>query len=190
MSQTDLDARFRALYAAHFPAILGYALRRVAAPEDAADVVAETFLIAWRRCDSVPTDGEARLWLYGVARRVLANHARGEGRRSRLAERLRTELALQGAAGDPADEVVPVRAVRAALAELDEPDREVLQLTVWEQLAPREIAVALGLSPQVVRTRLSRARRRLREHLSDGHDRPAPGHEQGVRPVLVPKEDT
>lgn len=75
-SGVDLDDRFRVLYAAHLNAILGYALRRVAAPEDAADVVAETFLIAWRRCADVPPGGEARLWLYGVARRVLANHVR------------------------------------------------------------------------------------------------------------------
>ncbi len=164
---TDLDGRFRDLYAAHLRAILGYALRRVPAPEDAADVVAETFLIAWRRCGEVPADDEARLWLYGVARRVLANHLRGEGRRSRLGDRLRTELSHQVVVSDPAEEVVQVRTVRAAMAELDRADREILELAAWEQLAPREIAVALGLSPEVVRTRLSRARRRLRERLND-----------------------
>jgi RNA polymerase sigma-70 factor (ECF subfamily) len=190
----DADGRFRALYAAHLPAMLGYALRRVAAPEDAADVVAETFLIAWRRSAEVPPEDEARLWLYGVARRVLANHLRGEGRRSRLGDRLRTELADQAIIQDPADEVVQVATIRIALARLDESDREVLELTAWEQLAPAEIAVALGISPEAARKRLSRARSRLRaqlgEHPGDqaGHDRGRAGHLQGVRSVLVPKE--
>src|SRR5215469_9083439 len=80
--------RFAAVYQAHHAAILGYALRRTRAPEDAADVIAETFLTAWRRLEEVPPEPEARLWLYGVARRVLANHHRGERRRSALTERL------------------------------------------------------------------------------------------------------
>ena len=188
---SELDDRFRDLYAAQLRAILGYALRRVPAPEDAADVVAETFLIAWRRRADVPMGGEARLWLYGVARRVLANHLRGERRRSRLGDRLRTELTHQVSVPDPADEVVQVRALRTAMARLEPADREVLELTAWEELAPREIAVALDLSPEVVRTRLSRARTRLREQLEHtGHDPDRAGHKQGVRPVLVPKEDS
>jgi RNA polymerase sigma factor (sigma-70 family) len=187
---TNLDDRFRDLYATQLTAILGYALRRVPAPEDAADVAAETFLIAWRRCAEIPPGNDARLWLYGVARRVLANHVRGAGRRSRLGERLRIELADQIVVNDPADEVVQVRTIRDAMARLDRPDREVLELTAWEQLAPREIAVALELSPEVVRTRLSRARARLRHLLEEpSHDRLKRGHVQGIRPALVPKED-
>lgn len=182
--------RFRGLYAAQVGAILGYAVRRVAAAEDAADVVAETFLIAWRRCAEIPPGDEARLWLYGVARRVLANHLRGEGRRGRLGERLRTELADQVIVADPADEVVEIRTLRAALARLDPADREVLELTAWEELAPREIAVALDLSAQVVRARLSRARARLREQLQHGgHDPAVAGHLRSVRSVFVPKEE-
>lgn len=71
------EDRFRRVYLEHFEPLLAYALRRVAHPEDAADVVAETFLVAWRRRHDIPADDEARLWLYGVARRVLANHHRG-----------------------------------------------------------------------------------------------------------------
>src|SRR3954447_10520347 len=88
VNAADPEAQFRSLYTAHFGAILEYAVRRVPAPEDATDVVAETFLIAWRRHADVPPGREARLWLYGVARRVLANHLRGEARRSRLGEEL------------------------------------------------------------------------------------------------------
>lgn len=87
------QVRFEAVYAANHMAILGYALRRTASPDDAADILAETFLTAWRRLDELPSGDEARLWLYGVARRILANFYRGERRRSALADRLKAELA-------------------------------------------------------------------------------------------------
>ena len=86
--------RFEEIYAANCGPILGYALRRTGNGDDAADVVAETFLTAWRRLDDVPPGDGARLWLYGVARRVLANYRRGERRRFELADRLRPDLAL------------------------------------------------------------------------------------------------
>ena len=78
--------RFRHVYAEHFDRVLGYALRRVARPEDAADVVSETFLVAWRRLGDVPEEPRTRLWLYGVARRVLANQRRGDRRRTALGD--------------------------------------------------------------------------------------------------------
>jgi len=182
--------RFRVLYADHFDSILGYALRRAAAPEDAADAVSETFLVAWRRSEEVPAGGDARPWLYGVARRVLANQHRTRHRRDRLGERLRGELTRQVVPDQVADGA-EVDAVRAAMERLGELDREVLRLSVWEQLEPREIAVALDLSPEVVRTRLSRARARLRTELGHGHghDPGGAGHVPGVRPALVPKEE-
>jgi DNA-directed RNA polymerase specialized sigma24 family protein len=89
--------RFEDLYATHHAPVFAYVLRRTDVPEDAADVIAETFAIAWRRrwrrIDDVPSGEETRLWLYGVVRRVLANHRRGLRRRSSLADRLRAELA-------------------------------------------------------------------------------------------------
>jgi RNA polymerase sigma-70 factor (ECF subfamily) len=181
--------RFRALYAAHFKRILGYALRRSATPEDAADAVAETFLVAWRRIDEVPPGDEARLWIYGVARRVLANQHRSLGRRDRLGERLRDQLARQVVVRDPDSEGAATGSALSAMDRLGPLDREVLRLTAWEQLEPREIAVVLGLDPQVVRTRLSRARARLRRMLGSCHDPDGPGHVSSVRPVLVPKEE-
>src|SRR3954452_21281203 len=86
------EARFADLYRDHARDVLAYAVRRAASAEDAADVVAETFLVAWRRDADVPRGAGARLWLYGVARRTLANQLRGERRRSRLAARMRAEL--------------------------------------------------------------------------------------------------
>jgi RNA polymerase sigma-70 factor (ECF subfamily) len=160
---TDLRARrerFRAVYDANYHRILGFALRRVQAA-DAADVVAETFLVAWRRLDEVPEGEAARLWLYGTARRVLANHARAARRRERLAARLDE---LPEPPDDPtagSDEL----GVAAALARLRPADRELLALAAWEELAPAEIAVVLGRSAGAVRIGLLRARRRLAREL-------------------------
>src|SRR5256714_3503213 len=106
--------RFRSLYEANYHLILGYALRRADAA-DAADVVAETFTTAWRRLRDVPDGEEARLWLYGVARRVLANQRRAERRRLRLAGRLREESRIAPSGGaEPSVE----RDVRAAFSRL------------------------------------------------------------------------
>jgi DNA-directed RNA polymerase specialized sigma24 family protein len=96
--------RFRRLFAETERELLTYVLRRVDRAEDAADVVAETFLVAWRRLDKVPAGDEARLWLYGVARRQLANQRRGQLRRLRLADRLRAELPLSVAGGGGPDD--------------------------------------------------------------------------------------
>jgi RNA polymerase sigma factor (sigma-70 family) len=152
--------RFGGLYRDQGRAILGYALRRVEEPEDAADVVAETFLVAWRRLDEVPIDARARLWLFGVARRVIANRHRAERRRTRLGERLaeslRAELATQPAPAGEAAEAL------RAMRELGDDDRELLLLVSWEELSPAEAAKVLGISSLAARSRLHRARRRLR----------------------------
>jgi RNA polymerase sigma factor (sigma-70 family) len=156
-------ARFEALYASCHKAILGYVLRRVAQPEDGADVIAETFLVAWRRLDDVPEGEEARLWLYGVARRALANQRRGEQRRTALAERLRTDLAIASTtyeSGSRLSEVID------ALARLPEGERELLRLEGWEDLDARQIATVLGISQNAIRIRLHRARRRLARELA------------------------
>lgn len=175
----DAEA-FARLYAAHVDPVLGYALRRVAAPADAADVVAETFLVAWRRRAEVPPGDAATLWLYGVARRVLANQRRGELRRSALGGRLREELPR--VVPDPGPDVAARTDVARALDRLSPPDREVVELTAWEGLDSREVAEVLGVSAVAARARLSRARRRLRDEL--GHD-PVPD-----RPLhAVPQED-
>src|SRR4051794_19292838 len=85
------EQRFSGLYRAYARALLGYSLRRCADPDEAADVVAESFLIAWRRLPDVPPSEEARLWLYGTARNVLSNQKRGARRRDALTQRLREE---------------------------------------------------------------------------------------------------
>ena len=185
MSLDDRERAFRRLYADHFDAVLGYALRRVDRPEDAGDVTAETFLVAWRRLSHAPQEPELRPWLYGVARRVLANQRRGERRRSALGERLRRDL--RAFVPDSGDEVVQHADVTYAMRRLSARDQEVLELHLWEGLESREIAEVLGLTATVVRPRLSRARTRLRELL--GNDPSPPGHHHSDRPTeLIRKE--
>jgi len=181
--------RFRHVYADHVDRVLGYALRRVDRPEDAADVVAETFLVAWRRLGDVPAEPRTRLWLYGVARRVLANRRRGERRRTALGERLAADLAA--VVPDHAPAVAERLRYGHALDRLGDGDREVILLHAWEGLEPREIAEVLGVSAVAVRSRLSRARARFRVLLTeDGcHDLDLEGHLLSRTPELAQEED-
>ncbi|MEV5575600.1 sigma-70 family RNA polymerase sigma factor [Spirillospora sp. NPDC052269] len=165
------SSRFEELYAANRARVLGYALRRTEDPQDAADVVAETFLVAWRRMDDVPPGDEARLWLYGVARRVLADQRRGERRRTALGTRLRSELAAAALPSPSEDDESGL--VAAALRSLPEPDRELLTLVGWEGLDHAQLATVLGCSRNAVRVRLHRARRRFARALRR-HDAPIP----------------
>ncbi len=158
-----MEARFSRLFQDHEREILRYALRRSDSPEDAADVVAETFLVAWRRLEDVPLEGEARLWLYATARRVLANRRRGIERGTRLAERLREELRRQIPLQLPTER----HGVIEALAQLRDRDRELLMLIGMEGLSPAQAAKVLGISSMTARTRLHRARRRLRVRLQE-----------------------
>lgn len=170
------SVRFRALYDANFQAILGYALRRVDQPADAADVVSETFLVAWRRLEDAPP-GDFRPWLFGIARNVLLNQHRSTRRRARLGERLRTFLAGSDVS-DLADDVAEQDRVRRALAVLSEADRELLTLIAWDDLSPSEAAAVLGIAAGTARMRLARARARFAEALGDAA--PRPGHVRGV----------
>jgi RNA polymerase sigma-70 factor (ECF subfamily) len=174
----DAQTRFRRLFDDTERDLLSYAVRRVQRPEDAADVVAETFLVAWRRLDDVPPGAQARLWLYGVARRQLANQRRGQLRRSQLVDRLRAELpgALAAAAAGASSEDERAAGVRAALARLGEEDRELLMLSSWEGLAPAEIATVLELPAVTLRSRLHRARKRLRTELTRAQAGAGRGH--------------
>ena len=158
MTVASRRERYELLYRELYGPISGYVLRRVRDPEDAAEAIAETFTTLWRRLDACPGGEQARPWLFGVARKVLANQRRGERRRSALAERLTAEHGPVGAAAlPPASD----GRVARAFAALSEPDREVLALLAWEGLTREELSVALGASRAVVRLRLHRARRRF-----------------------------
>ncbi len=147
------DARFAALFEAHQRHVLAYAARRTRQLSDAEDAAAEAWLIAWRKRDVIPTDPLP--WLYGVARRVLANQRRGTLRRFRLALRLtqpEPEVERFGDAEGPAMQ---------ALARLRTADQELLRLVAWEGLSQAEIGVVFGISVNAVAVRLHRARQRF-----------------------------
>jgi RNA polymerase sigma factor (sigma-70 family) len=162
----DLDrkVRFRAIYESNYARVLGYALRRTESADDAADVVAETFLAAWRRLEDVPDGDDARLWLYGVARRVLANHRRGNLRRARLGDRLRQELAVFHVSSS-APEGEQLDRLRVAFDSLRPRDREALALVAWEGVGTDDLAKALSCSSSAAKTLLHRARKRFAAEL-------------------------
>jgi RNA polymerase sigma-70 factor, ECF subfamily len=154
LSDLERRARLERLFEQHYAAVLAYALRR--APRAVAeDVASETFVVVSRRIEDVPVD--TLPWLYGVARRVLANERRGEARRDRLTHELGLNLGPGCVEAAPGD----VGRILAVLARLPEPDREALMLTAWEGLSGAEAAAAAGCSGVAMRARLSRARRRL-----------------------------
>jgi RNA polymerase sigma-70 factor (ECF subfamily) len=161
----DPRTRFADLYREHYTSLQRYAARRVA-PDDVADVVATTFLTAWRRFDELP--GAALPWLYGTARRVIANDRRGKARQEALLAKAAEQAVDAGP--DLAERVCDVAQVAEALTLLSEADRELLLLTEWEQLGIGEAAAVVGCSPAAARVRLHRARRRLSRHLSASTD--------------------
>jgi RNA polymerase sigma factor (sigma-70 family) len=154
-------ARFDALFTEHQRHVLAYAMRRTQTLADAEDVAAETFTTAWRKIDTVPVQ-EPLPWLYAVARRVLANHRRGNGRRERLAALLRVEdVATPMHAGEDRD-----GPAFAALASLSPADQELLRLVAWEELGNQQIAAVLAITPNAVAIRLHRARARFTDALA------------------------
>jgi RNA polymerase sigma-70 factor (ECF subfamily) len=154
----DDEAAFRRLFEQHLDAVHRYCRRR-ARPDDADDAVAEVFLIVWRRRHEVGSSADLP-WLYATARRVLANQRRSLVRRMRLTDRLAREPVTVGRQQEPDDDI------RDALTRLTERDREVIRLSLWEDLAPAEIGQVLGCSAKAASMRLSRALDRLSQRLS------------------------
>ena len=155
--------RLRDLFEAHHDALLAYAARRTSSLTDAEDVVADTFLVAWRRIDAVPVGDQARLWLYGVARNTIGNQRRGLRRRLRLQARVEAR-AERPSLPPPAG---PEHALEA-LSRLSGTDQELLRLVAWEELSHAEIATVLGISVNAVAVRLHRARAKFEQELVKG----------------------
>ncbi len=143
--------------------LLGYFERRVRHREDAADLLAETMLQAWRRSDALPVEAERqRMWLFTIAANVLANQRRSNRRRMALAERLRFEL-RQAGVPDPSE----ASEVRDAVARLPGTLRELVMLVHWDGLSIVEAAGVLGLNASTARSRYSAAREQLRCALTE-----------------------
>ena len=166
MSRDDSDrtVRFECIFRGTRTDLLAYLARRAGNPEEAADLLAETYLVAWRRLDAIPPGDQARLWLFGVARNLLKKGASRRRTTDELVRRLAIEL---GAAQQSREATSDRRGdlVLRALAQLEDRDREILALSAWEDLAPREIAVVIGVPANLVRVRLHRARAKLRRRL-------------------------
>lgn len=156
----DAHARFEEIYDHYAALILAYAARRVTAAEDAADVLADTFTVAWRRIDEVPAGEAARPWLYAVARRCLGNQRRARRRRERLEARLAAQITTVVANSTTHRPLLDGELV-TAFNKLSANDREILTLLAWDGLGRDDIATVMGWSRARVRLRLHRARTRL-----------------------------
>ena len=177
------DNAFRGLYDRHHRDVLAYFMRRTDR-DGAREGTEDVFLVAWRRIEDVPEgDGELR-WLYGVARRVLANRRRSTQRRNRLTRR------LQGLGAPPSDgpETQLIRRVEEqevvdALGHLSAADQEVVRLAYWEELPHADIGEILGCSVGAVDTRLHRAVRRIEKELASA------GHKPSERQIVSPGDE-
>lgn len=165
------EARFERAFAAHYAQVLGFALRRTGDRAAAEDIAADTFAVAWRRRRDLPD--EPLPWLFGVARRVMANRRRSQQRRGNLQAKLISEAGQVESSRDPADVFGSRSDVHAALAAIPEMSREVLRLVAWEGLDTKDGATACGCSPAAFRVRLYRARRQFGKALAEQRDAPA-----------------
>jgi RNA polymerase sigma-70 factor (ECF subfamily) len=146
--------------------LLRFFQRRVELREDAADLLGELFLLAMRKRGSLPVDDEqGRMFLFGMAKNVLRNHRRGHRRHLVATER----LAQLVAASAPVQEVESAsdrkHAVQAAIRRLPAKQRDVITLITWEGFTPSEVGSILGIPSATVRSRYSRARAALAQHL-------------------------
>ncbi|MEV0586738.1 RNA polymerase sigma factor [Nonomuraea sp. NPDC050310] len=149
--------RFTALYNTYQARVYGYAASR-AGHQLAEEVVSETFLVAWRRLDSIPDHAQLP-WLLRVARNILRDNFRQAARRQSLEAELR--MWIDEAAADVGEHATERVAVLRALAGLSDADKEILTLTTWHGLSSTEAAEVLGCSKTTFFVRLHRARRRL-----------------------------
>jgi RNA polymerase sigma-70 factor (ECF subfamily) len=156
------DIGFRLAFDQNYRDILAYAKRR-SSPTDADDIAAETFTIAWRKWNSAPPDA-IRPWLFGIARKVLANTRRGSRRKDRLAAKI-TSLTEKSTIDPSYGEH---QEVNQAMAGLRFADREILRLHCWEDLSVSEIAIVLECSPNAASIRLHRAKQQLQQALISG----------------------
>jgi len=157
----DREGRFRALYAAVYPDLLRFVQRRTGA-DQAEDLVAETFLVVWRRFEDVPADtGDSRAWIFGISRNIMLNGRRADQRRDALGLRLIETASIQVSSADM-DLAERRLDVARAWRQLSEVHQETLGLAVFEDLSGPQAAAVLGISPVAYRIRLSRARRVLR----------------------------
>lgn len=154
--------RIQSVVEANAADLLAYFFRRVEVAEDAADLLNDTLLVVWRRASYVPVDEvEARMWMFGIARRVFSTHRRATQRRSALHNKLRDNLTVTAhhAASERSSDLV------AAVRTLGPADQELIRLIFWDGFTQAQVASLLDMPEGTVRSRTHRARQRLREAL-------------------------
>jgi RNA polymerase sigma factor (sigma-70 family) len=161
---------FGMLFERHVSAVYAYCFRRTASRSTAEDLTSVVFAEAWRKRKDVRLSGESVLpWLLAVANNATRNAERSVRRHRRLIARLPPPEQVPDIAEDAArraDSERVMRTVQAAVQGLSAPEREVLELCDWAGLSYAEAADALGVPVGTVRSRLSRARQHLRDHMS------------------------
>jgi RNA polymerase sigma-70 factor (ECF subfamily) len=162
--EPDRDQDFARVVAAHRNAIARYGFRRLDDRSAVEDLVAETFIVVWRRFDELPPRAEEIFWLYGIAGKVLSNLRRSQQRSLRLEARLASER--EAGQETPRFSMEDIEELMEALGSLSDSNRELIQLAYWEKLSYREMGVVLGCSEKAAGIRLSRARQSLRERLN------------------------
>ena len=188
-SESD-EQLFERVYEQHFERVAAYVLARTDR-DSAAEAVARTFEIAWRRLSDVPV--EPLPWLLGVARRVLAEQRRAQGRRDALVDRLAGDVSATS--DDHAEAFGTRELVLTAIGDLTAFQQEAFLLIAWDGLSEREAAAVLGCSRGALALRLHRARKQLRAALKRaaptsnlvGH---APSDAAPRRPVHTSTEET
>lgn len=161
---TEHEDTFIELYETHYDELHAFCARRVG-PDNASDVTAEAFTVAWKRIGDLEIE-MPRAWLFGVARGVIRNRWRANRRRFRLMEKM---LNQPDRPVESADMITARREtdteVLEALHRLSKSDQELLRLSAWDELTGPEIAEVLDVSLQAVHKRLSRAKARLARQL-------------------------
>ncbi len=166
--------RFRELFDQHADKVYRFLRNRASSAIDVEGVVADVLTVAWVKIDRIPVGAEAP-WLYAVARNRLMNEEGKLKRRARLSHKTRFRMSTAAAE----EWAIADLSLREAIGALSATDREVVLLSVWEQLSTRDIAVALGITPGAAAVRLTRAMASLRGLLGNEAD-----------PAAVPRSDS
>lgn len=177
---------FGELFDRHATTMFRYFVRRVG-PDDADSLLGELFRVAFERRGTFEVNrAEARPWLYGIASNLLARHREREARRLQGTARLLNTTVTPGNAFDEVDERLDAARlwadVATAIGALPQSERDVLMLFAWESMPYDEIAAALEIPAGTVRSRLNRARGRLRELIGEREEQQVAG---GLRPDRV-----
>jgi RNA polymerase sigma-70 factor (ECF subfamily) len=145
--------------------LLAYFERRIRSREDAADLLGETTLQAWRRSTRSRSASRKRqrMWTFTIAANVLANQRRSRRRQLHLADRLRTHLAT----ADPTPDIAEATAIRDAVLRLHDAQRELVMLIHWDGFTVLEAAEILEVNPSTACSRYAAARETLRQALSE-----------------------